>query len=79
MRAVVSAIVGIIIAFIVGLIVIGTLINSVNRAGWSAQANTTWTNLVNNVWTAMGLLVIIPLVVGAAVLIRMFGVGGEGV
>ncbi|MEM3788889.1 MAG: hypothetical protein QXN95_03370 [Candidatus Bathyarchaeia archaeon] len=79
MRAVVSAIVGIIISFIVGLVVIGTLINSVNRGGWSAQANTTWTNLVGNVWTALGLLVIIPLVIGAAILIRMFGVGGEGV
>ncbi|MEM3579217.1 MAG: hypothetical protein QXL54_03215 [Candidatus Bathyarchaeia archaeon] len=77
MKAVVTAIVGIVIAFIIGLVVVGNLISNVNRSGWSAQANTTWTNLVGNVWTAFGLLVIIPLVLGAVVLLRMFS-GGKG-
>ena len=72
MRSVIGAIVGIIISFMIGFVVIGTLINSVNRSGWSAQANSTWTSLINNVWTVFGLLVIIPLVVGAVVLLRMF-------
>jgi len=72
MRSVIGAIVGIIISFMIGMVIIGTLINSVNRTGWSAQANSTWTSLINNVWTVFGLLVIIPLVVGAVVLLRMF-------
>ena len=72
MRSVIGAIVGIIISFMIGLVVIGSLINSVNRSGWSAQANSTWTSLVNNIWTVFGLLVIIPLVVGAVVLLRLF-------
>jgi len=72
MRSVIGAIVGIIISFMIGMVIIGSLINSVNRSGWSAQANSTWTSLINNVWTVFGLLVIIPLVVGAVVLLRMF-------
>ena len=72
MRSVIGAIVGIIISFMIGMVIIGTLINSVDRSGWSAQANSTWTSLINNVWTVFGLLVIIPLVVGAVVLLRMF-------
>jgi len=78
MRAVIGTIVGIIISFMIGLVVIGTLINSVDRSGWSAQANTTWTTLVNNVWTVFGLLVIIPLIIGAVVLLRLFRGGGGG-
>ncbi|MEM2263422.1 MAG: hypothetical protein QW160_04290 [Candidatus Bathyarchaeia archaeon] len=72
MRAVVGAVIGIIISFMIGIVVVGNLINSVNRSGWSAQANSTWTALINNVWTALGLLVIIPLVLGAVFLLRMF-------
>ncbi|MEM0058659.1 MAG: hypothetical protein QXG09_07330 [Candidatus Bathyarchaeia archaeon] len=77
MRAVIGAIIGIIISFMIGMVVIGTLINSVNRSGWSAQANSTWNALIGNVWTVFGLLVIIPLVVGAVVLLRLFS-GGRG-
>ncbi|MEM3580424.1 MAG: hypothetical protein QXH40_00055 [Candidatus Bathyarchaeia archaeon] len=79
MRFVVTAVVGIVIAFMIGLVVVGNLISSVNSSGWSAQANSTWESLVGNVWTAFGLLVIIPLVIGAVVLLRMFSGGrGEG-
>ncbi|MEM0058132.1 MAG: hypothetical protein QXG09_04620 [Candidatus Bathyarchaeia archaeon] len=77
MRAVIGAVIGIIIAFMIGMVVVGTLINSVNRSGWSAQANATWTSLVNNVWTVFGLLVILPLIVGAVALLTFFS-GGRG-
>ena len=79
MKAVVATVIGIIISFVIGFTVVGMLINSVNRSGWSAQANTTWTSLVNNVWTAFGLLVILPLIVGAVVLLRFFSGGREGI
>jgi len=79
MRGIIGAVIGIIISFVIGFTVVGMLINSVNRSGWSAQANATWTSLVNNVWTAFGLLVILPLIVGAVVLLRFFSGGREGI
>ena len=78
MRAVVATVIGIIIAFIIGLVVVGSLISNVNRSGWSAQANATWSSLITNVWTAFGLLVILPLIVGAVVLLRLFSAREAG-
>ena len=69
--------VGIAVAMLIGIIVIQSLIKGVNQSGWSAQANATWSSIVSNIWVAFGLLVIIPLIVGAVIILRMIG-GGKG-
>jgi len=69
--------VGIAVAMLIGIIVIQSLIKGVNQSGWTAQANSTWNSVVSNIWVAFGLLVIIPLVVGAVIILRIIG-GGKG-
>ena len=69
--------VGIVITMLIGIIVINSLISSVNQSGWSAEANQTWSNFTSNIWVAYGLLVILPLVVGAVIILKFIG-GGEG-
>jgi len=76
MRGIVGALVGIIITMLIGIIVVSTIINSVNTSGWSAEANQTWQTLQSNIWVAFGLLVILPLIVGAVMIMKM--IGGEG-
>ena len=68
--------VGIILTMLIGIIVINALISSVNTSGWSAEANATWQSLQQNIWVAYGLLVILPLVVGAVIILKF--IGGEG-
>ena len=75
-RGFASVFVGIVITMLIGIIVINALIGSVNQSGWSAQANQTWENFKSNIWVAYGLLVILPLVVGAVIILRIIG-GGE--
>ena len=69
--------VGIAITMLIGIIVIQAIIGGVNQKGWSAQANATWSAVVSNIWMAFGLLVIIPLIVGAVIILRIIG-GGKG-
>ena len=76
MRGIVGALVGIIITMLIGIIVVSTIINSVNTTGWSSEAQSTWQTLTSNIWTAFGLLVILPLIVGAVMLMKL--IGGEG-
>ena len=70
--------VGIALTMLIGIIVIQGVIGGVNQAGWSSQANSTWSGVVSNIWIAFGLLVIIPLVVGAVIILRIIGGGKEG-
>ena len=72
---VIGLIVGIVISILVGIIVVSSIIGGVNTSSWSSEAQQTWTQLQNNIWIVFSLLVILPLVVGAAVLIRYMGVG----
>ena len=76
MKAFTSIFVGIVITMLIGIVVINSLISSVNQSGWSAQANQTWANFTSNIWVAYGLLVILPLVVGAVIILKF--IGGEG-
>ena len=79
MRTIIGAIVAIVISMLVGIIVVSTLISSINTTGWSSQAQQTWTQLQNNIWIVFSLLVILPLIVGAVTLMRVLGgEGGEG-
>ena len=69
-KGVTGVFVGIVISMLIGIIVINALISGVNQSGWSAQANQTWASLQQNIWVAFGLLVILPLVIGAAIILR---------
>ena len=76
MRPFIGAIVGIIVSMLIGIIVINALISSVNTSSWSSEAQSTWSTLQSNIWIAFGLLVILPLIVGAVMIMKM--IGGEG-
>ena len=78
MRAFTSIFVGVVITMLIGIVVINSLISSVNQSGWSAEANATWSNFTSNIWVAYGLLVILPLIIGAVIILRYIGGGGEG-
>jgi hypothetical protein len=75
-RGIAGVFVAIAITMLIGIMVIQGIISSVNQAGWSASANSTWTSTIQNIWAAFGLLVIIPLVVGAVIILRVIGGGG---
>ena len=77
MRSIVGAMIAIIISMLIGIIVISTIINSVNTTGWSSEAQSTWQTLTSNIWVAFSLLVILPLIVGAVMLMKVIGEGGE--
>ena len=66
---VVGALVGIMVSLLIAIIVIMNLVNSQTQAGWSLTANTTWTTLQSNIWIALGLLVIVPIIVGAVIIL----------
>ena len=76
MRGIIGALVAIIISMLIGIIVVSTIINSVNTSGWSSEAQSTWQTLTSNIWVAFSLLVILPLIVGAVMLMKV--IGGEG-
>ena len=59
---IVGVIIGIMVSLLIAIIVVQNLISSQTQAGWSATANTTWTSLQTNIWTAITLLVIKALV-----------------
>lgn len=68
-QGVVGALVGIMVSLLIGIVVVVNLISSQTQAGWSANANTTWTTLQTNIWTAFTLLVIVPIIIGAVVIL----------
>lgn len=66
---IVGTLVGILVSLLIAIIVVMALIGSQSQAGWSAAANTTWTSLTSNIWIALTLLVIVPIVIGAAAIL----------
>ncbi|MEM3460408.1 MAG: hypothetical protein QXN36_01620 [Candidatus Bathyarchaeia archaeon] len=66
---VIGVLVGIMVSLLIAIIVIQSLISSQSQAGWSAQANSTWAALQSNIWVAMTLLVIVPIIVGAVIIL----------
>jgi len=66
---IVGVLVGIMVSLLIAIIVIQNLISSQTQAGWSLTANTTWTTLQSNIWIAVGLLVIVPIIVGAVIIL----------
>ena len=67
---IVGALVGILVMILIGIIVVQSLVSSQTQAGWSATANTTWTSLQSNIWVAFTLIVIIPVIIGAVVILQ---------
>ena len=67
---VVGTIVGIMVSLLIAIVIIINLVNSQTPdTTWSADANTTWTNLQSNIWVALGLLVIVPIIIGAVIIL----------
>ena len=67
---VVGTIIGIMVSLLIAIIIIVNLVNSQTPdATWSADANTTWASLQTNIWVALGLLVIVPIIIGAVIIL----------
>ncbi len=66
------------IALSVGIWAISLVFGSVNQAGWSAAANSTYTTVQTNTFNALLLLSVGLIVMGAASIISYFYMGGRG-
>lgn len=67
---VVGTLIGIMVSLLIAIIIVNNLINSQTPdANWSTDANSTWTTLQTNIWVAITLLVIIPIIVGAVIIL----------
>lgn len=67
---IIGALVGILLSILIGIIVVQSLVTSQTQAGWSATANATWTALQSNIWGAFTLIIIIPVIIGAVVILQ---------
>jgi len=76
MKSIAGVFVAVAISMLIGIVVINGLISGVNTSGWSAEANQTWQTLQSNIWVAFGLLVILPLIIGAVIIMKYIGGGG---
>lgn len=67
---VVGTIVGIMVSLLIAIIIVVNLVNSQTPdTTWSADANATWATLQSNIWVALGLLVIVPIIIGAVIIL----------
>jgi len=62
---------------IVGVWIFTTVQSSVNQAGWTASANTTFTNIVSTTWSSFQLGVVSLIVIAAVAIIGIL-VSGFG-
>ena len=75
---VVYVLIGLMIMLLVAIIVVNALVNSQTPdSTWSAKANTTWINVQNNIWTALGLVVVSLIIVGAMAILSYLNMGGK--
>lgn len=66
---VVGTIIGIMVSLLVAIIIIVNLVNSQTPdSSWTTEANATWAALQTNIWVALGLLVIVPIIIGAVII-----------
>jgi len=75
-KGVVGVLVGLLVVMLVGFIVVGTIISNTNTSSWSSEAQAQWSNLTTNIWVAFSLLVILPIIIGAVILLRYIGIIG---
>ncbi len=73
---VIVALISMMVMILVGIIVVNALVSSQTQTGWSADANTTWTNLKANIWVAFGLIVVGVIIVGAVAILSYLRFGG---
>lgn len=73
---VIVVLISMMVMILVGIIVVQALITSQTQTGWSTNANTTWTNLQTNIWTAFGLIVVGIIIVGAVAILSYLRFGG---
>lgn len=67
---VVGTIIGIMVSLLIAIIIIVNLVNSQTPdTTWTTEANNTWSTLQANIWVAMGLLVIVPIIIGAVIIL----------
>ena len=80
LQGAIIAVVSTLILMFVGILVMTTFINSVTPDDtWSTTANTTWANVQSYSWTAVGLVAIGIIILGAvAILIVVGRMGGTG-
>jgi hypothetical protein len=77
-RGIAGVFVAIAVTMLIGIMVIQGIVSSVSTTGWCSTAVSTWNSVQTNIWAAFGLLVIIPLVVGAVIILRVISGGGKG-
>jgi hypothetical protein len=82
-QGVIIAVVSTLILLFVSILVMTTFIANVSPdTTWSATANTTWINVQSYSWTAVGLIAIGIIILGAVAILaivgRMGGGGGRG-
>ena len=70
---IVGTLIGIMVSLLIAIIVIMSLITSQTQKGWSKAANDTWTALTGNIWVALTLLVIVPIIIGAVIILGYLG------
>lgn len=68
-KGVIGLLIGLMVTMLIGIVVVQSLSTNIDRAGWSADANTTWTDLQANIWVAYALIIIIPIIVGAVAIL----------
>lgn len=74
---VVGVLIGMVVTILISIIVVTSLITSGNQMGVNEGAGATvWNALIDNIWIAFSLLVILPIVIGAVALLRYLGVLG---
>lgn len=80
LQGAVIAIVSTLILLFVGILVMTTFISSVTPDDtWSANANQTWSNVQSYSWTAIGLVAIGIIILGAVAILVVVGrMGGRG-
>lgn len=62
-------------ALFIGIWVISSVISSISQAGWSTQANTTYTTVQTTMWNSLQLLSVGLIVLAASVILAYFGFG----
>ena len=72
-RLAVSSVIGIFALMFIGLIVVGALQDVAESQDLGSEGNDTRTSLITNIHTAFTLFVILPIIVGAGVLMRYLG------
>lgn len=66
---VVGVLVGLMVSLLIAVVIVMNLITSQTQAGWSTEANATWASLQANIWVALALLVIAPIIIGAVIIL----------